>query len=306
MKYVLIGFLALMTVVMSGQGRVSITIDDVPNTRYFAKDQYRSRLLDTLTTLDIPVAIFINEGKLEHGDSLASNKRLLERWVAHRNSTLGNHTYTHARCSELSVDSFASEVERGEAHTRILAALSKKPLHHFRFPYNDLGADSLQQQAFRQHLASKGYRISPYTVESSDYIYNAVYEYKLQQGLIEDADRVAEKYITYTLRLFAFSDSVLMRTAGRTVDHIYLCHDNRLNADHLARLTIALAERKYQFISIEEALNDPFYDQEDTYYKKWGISWVYRNISDADSRKRFLQREPLDEYIQREFDALPK
>ena len=43
---------------------VAITIDDVPNVHLYAADDHSSGLLKKLDSLNLPVAIFINEGHL--------------------------------------------------------------------------------------------------------------------------------------------------------------------------------------------------------------------------------------------------
>lgn len=71
-----------------------------------------------------------------------------------------------------------------------------------------------------------------------------------------------------------------------------MCHDNRLNTDHLTTLLEKLKEKEYQFISLNEALTDEVYQQENLYYKKWGVSWVYRWMSDRKERIRLMKAEP--------------
>ncbi len=44
---------------------VSITIDDVPNVHLYAADGNSSGLLKKLDSLNLPVAIFVNEGHLK-------------------------------------------------------------------------------------------------------------------------------------------------------------------------------------------------------------------------------------------------
>lgn len=52
------------------QYQVAITIDDVPNTQ---RKGFSDKLLTRLSKLDIPLAIFINEGKIYEGSDLGHN-----------------------------------------------------------------------------------------------------------------------------------------------------------------------------------------------------------------------------------------
>jgi peptidoglycan-N-acetylglucosamine deacetylase len=56
-----------------------------------------------------------------------------------------------------------------------------------------------------------------------------------------------------------------------------------------------LKRKKYKIISFREALLDEAYNQEDKYYKKWGISWIYRWMNDQGEISLFSKREPKDE-----------
>lgn len=74
------------------QSFVSITIDDVPNTRKFKNDNFNSKLLDKLEALNIPIGIFINEGNIYKSDSTSKNLELLDKWVKSPLVSIGNHS----------------------------------------------------------------------------------------------------------------------------------------------------------------------------------------------------------------------
>jgi hypothetical protein len=78
------------------QSFVSITIDDVPNTVKYQADNYQSKLLSKLDSLNIPVTIFINEELIYQTDSVAKNFELLNKWLKKDFVTAGNHTFNHS------------------------------------------------------------------------------------------------------------------------------------------------------------------------------------------------------------------
>ena len=86
--------------------------------------------------------------------------------------------------------------------------------------------------------------------------------------------------------------TIALKQYGRKIKHIYLCHDNSINADYLPKLLNELKKRNYSFISIDEALQDDVYKQKDLYYKKWGISWVYRWMKNQKDVSKLLNDEP--------------
>lgn len=299
-------WLMLSFLPLHAQRTVSITIDDVPNTRMYQDDNFHSPLLDSLDAMHIPIAIFINEGALGRTNAVARNRELLRNWIARDYITLGNHTLHHARYSAVGIDSFKVEIDSGEILTRMLAGEYHKSLVYFRFPYNDLGKDSIEHRAIADYLQMKKYVLTPYTIESSDYMYNYLYTHLLSMGKREEAAQIGEQYVKFTLQLFDFFDSLATETYKRPVRQVYLCHDNPLNRDYLKILTGKLSQKGYQFTSLSDAMTDPMYSQPDYYYKKWGISWFYRWIADANERRRVIQTEPSMKDINDRYEAMMK
>ena len=267
-----------------GQIQVAITIDDLPN--------IESGLLQKLDSLQIPVAIFINEGIIYRGDHAQEKSELLEDWISRDYVLAGNHSYNHPRYSEVGADSFAVEVEKGEILTRALTEKYSKSLHFFRFPFNDLGKDSLQHIQSAKLLEARNYQNAPFTIESSDWMFNAIYKHYLEKGERSEAIKTGQLYVAKTLEYFDFFESMAMDQYGREVKQIYLCHDNQLNKDFLPELINKLKARNYNFISLEEAMEDPIYTQEDKYYQKWGVSWFYRWMDQQDERLKLMRKEP--------------
>lgn len=272
--------------------KISITIDDVPNTKKIQDDHYRALLLETLDSFNIPIAIFINEGLIYKNGDKVENKKLLDEWAKRKYITLGNHTYSHSRYSDVNFNAFKSDIERGEFLTRPLAIQYNKPLQYFRFPYNDLGIDSMSQIKMDSLLTKLNYKIAPFTIESSDWMFNAVYEYYISNSKFKEAEKIGDLYVSKTIAYVHFFDSLSQSIYGRNVNQIYLCHDNSINAKYLKEIIVALESEDYEFISIQDAIKDSAYNQSNVYYKKWGISWFYRWMSDSNIRKEWIKKEP--------------
>ncbi len=305
-RFILMIGLLLTTQLAVAQKKVSITIDDVPNTSGYERDGFSSKLLQQLDSLAIPIAIFVNEGLIYKSDSLSKNFELLNNWSSKDYVTLGNHSFDHSRYSEAGIELFSKDVLKGEAISRNLSNVHNKPLEYFRFPYNDLGKDSLQHSQIKRFLAEHGYEITPFTIESSDWMFNAVYLYYLNQNDTEKAREIGELYVTKTLEYFDFFEDLATEDYQRDVHQIYLCHDNKINADYLSMIVNKLKMRDYEFISLEEALTDKVYSQPDTYYQKWGVSWFYRWIPTQKERVKYMKQEPDMDTILTLYDEVQK
>ena len=305
-KAILILFLLLITIYSFAQMKVAVTIDDVPNTRKFEKDKFEPVFLHKLDSLKIPVTVFINEGQIYKTQKVSRNFRLLNVWVKREYVTPGNHTFGHSRYSDAGMDIFLADVIKGQSITEELAKLYEKPLKYFRFPYNDLGSDSAQQEEIKLQLAKLNYTIAPFTIESSDWMFNYVYEYYKNEGDDDNARKIGEKYVETTLEYFEFFDSLSVSVYNRHINQIYLCHDNSINADYLEYIIDELKKREYTFISLDEALEDEIYQQENKYYKKWGISWFYRYLADKEDINKLMELEPDIMPVYEEYQRLVK
>lgn len=276
----------------TARAKIAITIDDVPNTKIFKTSQYKSLLLERLDSLNIPIAIFVNEGLLTKTSDTAQNTMLLEEWVKRQYVTLGNHTYSHLRYSDVEFDEFKEDIKKGEVILHELAYKYNKSIDYFRFPYNDLGIDSIHQIKMDSLLTTLNYKIAPFTIESSDWLFNAIYEYYNSNAKLEEADKIGELYVSKTIAYIHFFDSLSQSIYGRNINQIYLCHDNSINAKYLTQIISILESENYEFVSMDEAMKDSAYCQHNIYYKKWGISWFYRWMSDPNKRMEWMKKEP--------------
>ncbi|WP_447637185.1 polysaccharide deacetylase family protein [Flavobacterium microcysteis] len=299
-------FFILFSAQLYAQKQVAITIDDIPNTKRFQIDRFQSLLLKKLDSLQLPIAIFINEHKIYETDSVSKNFRLLEDWVKRNNITLGNHSFSHLRYSDVGFATFANDIDKGEAISKELAKKYNKPLKHFRFPFNDLGKDSLQHKEIEQYLTQKEYRITPYTVESEDWAFSAVYEHYLSKNDLANAKSIGEKYVKKTIEFFEFFETLATQQYKRSIRQIYLCHDNALNAEYLPKIVKLLKAKGYTFVSLDEALQDSIYQQQDNYYKEWGVSWLYRWMKSQKEATAIMRKEPGNNEIERLYKEITK
>ena len=249
-------------------------------------------LCDTLSNLNVPTTIFINEKRLAEDDTGRLMTDYLKRWIDNSIVTPGTHTYSHPHYSEVDIDLFTIDVIKGMTVTKGLCTHKNERLRYFRFPFNDLGKDSLQHLNAIQMLDSLQLIATPFTIESSDWMFNAIYNYYINSDSITQANMIGEAYVCATINKAVWIDSLTLQMNKRPVKQIYLCHDNAINKKYLPRIIQLLKEKNYQFISLDEALTDPFYDQSSYYYKNWGISWVYRFMQDNHERMQLMQSEP--------------
>ncbi|MBC9912917.1 polysaccharide deacetylase family protein [Chitinophaga varians] len=288
----LLSAILLLPLFSFAQRQVAITLDDAPVMAlpaYYTAAQRKAtneKLLQQITALRTPVSIFINGAHCIAPD----HQQLLKKWADHPLVTLGSHTLNHPNCAELPIDSFKMEVMINDY---IIKAVAKdKPVPYFRFPYNAMGKDSVAQAERIGYLQQKGYTAVPFTVESSDYLFEQSYQEALKKKDPNKAKGIGEAYIRYTLFSFDYFEKLAREVCGRDIPQVYLCHVNQLNADYYTTLVKALQQRGYQCVSLQQAMQDKVYDTPLYDHRPYGFSWLFRWIPDAAIRKSHLRNSP--------------
>ena len=276
------------------QKEVSITIDDVPNLQTFQGHSFSAQLLGIVNTLEIPVTIFINEKNIYGNQSVTDNRQGLVKWLKSPYVTAGNHSYSHLNYSDTTLEGFIDDIEKGSLITH--ETLKKNP-KYFRFPFNSMGKDSIAHYKIKNYLKKSGYINTPFTIESEDWVFNSAYEQAWKKGDIKKAEEIGGLYIAHTLKLFEYFEKITLELYGRHIRHIYLCHDNHLNADYLMDLLSALTKQGYKYISLDDALKDKIYQSKDYYTGPFGFSWIYRWQKDEVKRRNLMKAEPVHDNL---------
>jgi peptidoglycan/xylan/chitin deacetylase (PgdA/CDA1 family) len=225
------------------------------------------KLLAPFQTEHIPVIGFVNE--CHHTDQLQT---LLSLWVA-AGAELGNHTCSHSDLNTTAAAAFESDIVKGDVVTT--ATVGRRPVY-FRYPFLHAGKDLETKLAVQQFLVAHGYHNAPVTLDDSDYMFAVVYAKALVAGDLEKASHVRELYLAYMESIFAFFEARSIEVTGREIRQILLIHASQLNADAMPDLLAMMRRRRYTFVSLQRALEDPAYALPEAYVGPGGFSWIHR------------------------------
>jgi len=253
---------------------VAITFDDLPVVRgrnLKREQRITNKLLEQIAVDEVPTTGFVIGSALTSHGKLA----LVEQWLE-AGHDLGNHTLTHPNLRDTPLTDYIENVSRADyLLSRLLGKWDKKA-QYFRHPYLNTGADLPTKLAFEQFLLDQDYIVAPVTIDNDEYMYASAYDLAESANDRALALRIGEDYVRYMEEIFAFYEQFSQDFLGREPAQILLLHSNALNADYLGELTKMLKARRYQFISLTQALEDAVYDMPDKYAGKRGISWLER------------------------------
>lgn len=261
------------------QREVAITFDDLPmadGVNDIVEIQTTTKaLLGSLVRHRVPAIGFVNEGQLYVKDGTDARINVLRMWLD-AGMTLGNHTFSHASFSRTPLQQFMDEVIRGEVVTRRLMKEKGFDRLYFRFPYNNTGVTREAKEGMQAFLKSRGYEVTPFTVENEDYVFAPVYRRTKQKKDEALAERIRAAYIAHLDTKFDYYERRSRMLFGREIKQIFLIHANEINADTIDGLIEKLRGRGYSFITLDEALQDKAYRTADEYVGDTGISWLHR------------------------------
>lgn len=278
--------------------RVAVTIDDLPANMFRGDltdwQDMTTTLLAGLVRHSVPAIGFVNEQKL-YVDGAAEPApayvELLRDWLD-AGMELGNHTYSHPDLHRTPVAEYERDILRGETITRPLLAEHGAVPRYFRHPFLHTGNDLETRDAVHDFLAEHGYRVAPVTIDNLEYIAARAYDHALVRSDQELAKRIASSYVQYMREVFAYYERQSKALLGYEIPQSLLLHANRLNAAVIDELLGMMRARGYEFVTLDEALEDPAYQSKDEFAGRAGITWLHRWAITAGKRGGFFGSEP--------------
>ena len=278
----------LISVFAGAQQRsVALTFDDLPlalagSSDKSTPDQVQSEaravnkaILRVLRRHHAPAIAFVNEKQVIRDGHVEQNRGILREWIR-QGQELGNHTYSHADLSELTVENFEKEIIDGESSVRLLMSGSAKPLHFFRFPFNHTGETVEKHDAISAFLQQRGYEVATCTVENSDWVFARAYRLMLDRHDAQSGARLRTEYLDYTRQEIEYFNKLNRQVFGHEIPQVMVLHANSLNADMLDQILRIFERLNYKFASLHDAQANPAYRTPDTFVTPFGPMWGYR------------------------------
>ncbi|MDQ3013574.1 MAG: polysaccharide deacetylase family protein [Acidobacteriota bacterium] len=260
---------------------VALTFDDLPYVNVAGGNflpnakLVTTELMRVLKAHQAPATGFVNEGKLHAPGELEARTALLRQWVD-AGMTLANHTYSHPDFNRLTVEQFEDEITKGDVITRKLMK-SRQPYQlYFRHPMTHTGDTREKKEAIEKFLSARGYKVTPHTIENSDFIYNHGYaraKLNKDEALVK---RLRDNYLDLTFAATDIAERISPQIFGRDIAQLLLLHANDINADCLDEMLRRYEARGYRFITLDEAMADPAYRTKDTLVSDRGPTWLWR------------------------------
>lgn len=286
MKHLFLLLFFSLGVVAVAHGQTStrtlvVTIDDLPYVNRGGGDYLENaraataKMLRSLRKYKVPAVVFVNEQRVQEGAGREARVDLLRQWVK-SGMTLANHTYSHADFNRLTVEQFEEEIVKGEIVSRQLMRERGRYQLYFRHPMTHIGDTTEKKEAIEKFLAARGYKVTPHTIDGSDFVFNVPYADAVKKGDEALARRLLDSYLEVTMVATEFAEKISPQIFGREIPQVLVIHSNDINADSLDELLERLVQRGYKFVTLDKAMADPAYETKVTYITKHGPTWLFR------------------------------
>lgn len=223
--------------VISAEKKIVLTIDDdpLPSSLLFTPSQRAEAISDIIQKQNLPpVGIFvIGENLQKFGDAS------LKVYEKNPNIVLGNHSFSHRRLREVSLEFFKNDVQK--CHDLLLNYSSFRPL--FRYPYLSKGKEGVFEQA-EAFLKSLGYQTIPGTICTQDTYLNQLFLEAQKKGKPVNLKKLEDLYVSYILSYFSVYEP------DETKTYTLILHANDLTALFLEPLVLKLRENGWAFQSV--------------------------------------------------------
>lgn len=244
--------------------RVAITVDDLPahgpSVPGVSSLQIHQALLEAFAAHEVPqVYGFLNAGKLREAPEL---RAALEAWTA-AGHPLGNHTYDHSSLRKTTLKAYFRDIAGNEPLLDELA-LGGHRVPTFRYPFLLEGMSREDTTAIRAHLDKRGYRIAPVTIDFYDWAFNPPYARCLAIADETALAALRKTFIDHAIEMLEWSDAAAHDLYGRRIPHILLLHAGAFDAEMIDPLLQAMEERDVEWVSLDDALADPIYEERHT------------------------------------------
>ena len=258
---------------------VAITIDDLPvaqsgvrGCEFGSLQMQTLRLITAFLHLKVPVTAFVVAGACP--ELTPEQERTVLKLWQDGSAELGNEAAADADLNSEDPAKLEQDILKADEALRKLPH-GRTP-RYFRYPLLHLGQTAETKERMARFLTAHGYTDAPVTFESSDWMFSEVYSDAISHGKMETMQHVRQDYLPYMELMIEFFEQRTNEVVGHEIPQILRLHANRLNAEMVGDVLAMLKRRGYRFISLDEALNDPAYQQPENYAGLGGFSWIHR------------------------------
>lgn len=120
-----------------------------------------------------------------------------------------------------------------------------------------------------------------YSIGAYDWIYSATYDYARRKNDKTAMTRIKTEFINYMSKIFDHYEQSSQQLYGRNIPQTIPLTPSRLTADSANELFAVIKQRGYEFISMDEAMQDEAYQSDRIFVNSVGKSWLDPSVTET-------------------------
>jgi peptidoglycan/xylan/chitin deacetylase (PgdA/CDA1 family) len=243
--------------------RIALTVDDLfqwkgtPEAKGYSCRTIAARLTDAFAAHKAPgVYAFSNTAPTDDNRTLF---QVFDDWAACGHH-VGNHTHHHASLNWLSPEGYIADIEKTED---LIAKWSDAaPKRYFRHCFDMWGDTEEKRDAVIDWLSRAGYAVAPISLWFYDVHFSIPYVRALSVGDQASVKWLRDAFVRTAVNQLRTQSAAARLMFGRDPIHIWLVHGTAIASDCLLEVLDAFAELGVEFVSLDEAMQDPMNQQQ--------------------------------------------
>lgn len=248
---------------------IALTINDMvtsqvnpeanPDDLCFMQDTRENfdKLVQALTANQMPPTVNFVSGD-------GADAELQAEWLK-RGNLLGNYTYDRRKAKKNTTKEFCDNIARNDQLFAPLWKNSPPKQKYFRYPRLKASDDGLDREAVQAYLKQNGYLLAPITIDAQDALFNQMYCGAQAKGATDCISVIKANFFSLLLDTTLRARAIAKEKAGREIKHILVIRTSQLTCDTLAEMLTWYKGLGARFITLDEALQDPFYTNGDAH-----------------------------------------
>jgi hypothetical protein len=188
--------------------------------------------------------------------------QLAREWVVGGNQ-LGSLTYSLVRPNQATADEFITDIARNEQTIGPYQPMAPSQPRYFRFPRLKVSLDGEVRATINNYLRDNHYTVAMATIEARDAQFNRIYCSALSRNDASCVQLVKAYFKSLLLDTTLQARESAKQLSGHDVKHILVVKADQFTCDSLTETLGWYKSLGARFISLEEALRDPFYSMID-------------------------------------------
>lgn len=272
---ILFTLLFLLAVSFSGTAqedhskRIAVVFDNMPisDVGVLSRPEKEKLFYDMLASLEkynITTVGFVTGKFIRNWD------RILLREFLEKGHSIGNHTFTNFSLSFVTAEKFIHDINLCEEVIDSYIGQNK----YFSYPFMQYGDTPEKRDSVQTFLEDNNYTTVPISIPPADPTINTEYLQALNQENQEAMQAAADKYLQTVKNYIVTWQQTARRRYDRNVDQIMLISVSLVSLKYLDTLLEWLDAREWEFITVNEALEDPIYKMEVKKNEAIGQPWL--------------------------------